>query len=82
MDITIYTTPNCVQCRQTKVVFDRNDIKYSTIDLSMDGVAMQMVKDLGYTAAPVVIAGNSHWSGFKMDKITNVINKIKLEEHK
>jgi glutaredoxin-like protein NrdH len=28
-----------------------------------------MVRSLGYSAAPVVISGDKHWSGFKMDNI-------------
>lgn len=32
--------------------------------------ALQMVKDLGYTAAPVVMAGEDHWSGFRPDKLS------------
>jgi glutaredoxin-like protein NrdH len=33
-----------------------------------------MIQALGYTAAPVVIAGDDHWSGFKMDKILALKN--------
>jgi glutaredoxin-like protein NrdH len=33
-----------------------------------------MIQALGYTAAPVVIAGEEHWSGFKMDKILSLKN--------
>jgi glutaredoxin-like protein NrdH len=24
---------------------------------------------MGYTAAPVVVSGDDHWSGFRMDRI-------------
>jgi glutaredoxin-like protein NrdH len=81
MNITIYTTPNCVQCNQTKKVFDRADVKYETVDLSTDEESMAKVKSLGYTAAPVVFAGDKHWSGFKLDRIKDVIDKIKMETH-
>lgn len=31
-----------------------------------------MVKELGYTAAPVVVAGEDHWSGFRPDKLATL----------
>lgn len=67
MSVTVYTLPSCVQCESTKKVLDKNNIEYSVVDLSMDEAAYQMVKGLGYQAAPVVIAGDSHWSGFRPD---------------
>ena len=79
MKITVYTTPNCVQCNSTKRYFDKNDIEYETVDLSQDADAMAMVKELGYSVAPVVIAGNKHWSGFRLDQIKNIIAEIHLE---
>lgn len=79
MKVTIYTTPDCVQCNQTKKVFDRKEIKYETVDLSTDSSAMEMVKSLGYSQAPVVIAGDQHWSGFRMARIEDVIVLIEAE---
>jgi glutaredoxin-like protein NrdH len=45
------------------------DVDYEEVDMSKDPVALEMVKTLGYMAAPVVIAGDDHWSGFRMEKI-------------
>jgi glutaredoxin-like protein NrdH len=50
-------------------MLQRNQIEYAEIDMSQDPVALEMVKTLGYTAAPVVVSGEEHWSGFRMDKI-------------
>jgi glutaredoxin-like protein NrdH len=65
MSITVYTLPSCVQCESTKKVLDRNNVEYSVVDLSEDETAYEMVKALGYQAAPVVIADDTHWSGFR-----------------
>lgn len=65
MSVTVYTLPSCVQCESTKKILDRNNIEYSVVDLSEDASAYEMVKGLGYQAAPVVIAGENHWSGFR-----------------
>lgn len=79
MKITVYTTPNCVQCNSTKRYLDKNHIPYETVDLSQDADAMAMVKELGYSVAPVVIAGEKHWSGFRLDRIKNLIAEVNLE---
>jgi glutaredoxin-like protein NrdH len=50
-------------------MLQRNQIEYAEVDMSQDPVALEMVKTLGYTAAPVVVSGDEHWSGFRMDKI-------------
>lgn len=70
--VTVYTLPSCVQCDSTKKVLIKNSIEYQEVDLSQDEAAMAMVKDLGYQAAPVVIAGDEHWSGFRPDRLSTL----------
>lgn len=70
MSVTVYTLPSCVQCEQTKKTLDKSGISYEVVDLSQDESAYSMVKDLGYQAAPIVIAGDDHWSGFRPDKLS------------
>lgn len=69
MTVTVYTLPACVQCDSTKRMLQRNEIEYEEVDMSQDPIALEMVKTLGYTAAPVVVAGEEHWSGFRLDRI-------------
>ena len=69
MTITVYTKPACFQCKATYRALDKAGLDYSTVDISVDADALQQVKDLGYAQAPVVIAGEDHWSGFRPDKI-------------
>ena len=69
MAVTVYTLPACVLCDSTKRMLQRNQIDYEEVDMSQDPVALEMVKTMGYTAAPVVVAGDDHWSGFRMDRI-------------
>ena len=76
MDITIYTTPNCMQCEQTKKMFARKNVEFNLIDLTEDPIAKEMVKEMGYTSAPVVVASDRNWSGFKYDKIEALINEV------
>jgi glutaredoxin-like protein NrdH len=67
--VTVYSLPACVQCESTKKYLTMNGIDFNVIDLSEDAAAMDMIKDLGYQAAPVVIAGDAHWSGFRPDRL-------------
>jgi len=69
MAITVYSKPNCVQCNATYRAMDKAGLSYSTVDISVDAQALEQVKALGYVQAPVVIAGDDHWSGFRPDKI-------------
>jgi len=59
-------------------MFDEAEIEYQIIDLSQDAQAMEMVKGMGYVSAPVVIAGDSHWSGFRHDKVLNAISQYRM----
>lgn len=70
MSVVVYTLPACVQCDSTKRLLTRNEIPYSEVDISQDADARAMVREMGYSAAPVVVAGEDHWSGFRPDKLS------------
>lgn len=69
MSITVYTKPACVQCNATYRALDKAGVEYSVIDISEDAAARDYVMALGYLQAPVVVAGEDHWSGFRPDRI-------------
>jgi glutaredoxin-like protein NrdH len=72
MTITLYTKPNCVQCDATKRALDKAGLVYSVVDLTQDADALEKVQQWGYRSAPVVVAGDDHWSGFRPDKIAGL----------
>lgn len=67
--ITVYTKPACVQCNATYKALDKAGVAYEVIDISQDSDARDYVMALGYLQAPVVVAGDEHWSGFRPDRI-------------
>ena len=67
--ITVYTKPACVQCTATKKALDKAGVDYEMVDISLDDEARDYVMALGHLQAPVVVAGESHWSGFRPDRI-------------
>ena len=69
MAITVYTKPACVQCNATYRALDKAGIEYAVIDITENAQARDYVMSLGYLQAPVVVAGENHWSGFRPDEI-------------
>ena len=69
MSITVYSKPACVQCVATHKALDKQGIVYQKVDISLDTEARDYVMALGYLQAPVVVADNAHWSGFRPDRI-------------
>lgn len=68
--ITVYSTPSCIQCDATKRELDRKGIEYNVVDLTKDDAAYAKVTSMGYRQAPVVVADDDHWAGFRPDKIS------------
>ena len=66
---TVYTKPSCVQCDMTKRYMDKNGIEYTTVDITKDPEALEMILGMGFQSAPVVISGELSFAGFQPDKI-------------
>lgn len=76
MSITVYSKPACVQCDATYRALDKKGIEYAIVDISADVEALEMVRGLGYLQAPVVVAGDEHWSGFRPDQINALAERV------
>lgn len=70
--ITVYSKPSCVQCTATYRALDNKGLEYAIVDITQDEVAHARVLGLGYLQAPVVVADDDHWSGFRPDKINEL----------
>lgn len=73
MTVTLYSKPACAQCNATKRAFNKQGIAYTEVDMSTDLEALEMVKSMGFAQAPVVMAGEDSWSGFRPDKIKGLV---------
>ncbi len=76
MTITVYSKPACVQCNATYRALDKAGIDYDVVDITQDAAALEAVKGLGYLQAPVVVTDEGHWSGFRPDKITELVARV------
>ena len=63
---TLYTKPGCVQCKMTKKDLTKKGI-------TEDHDALSFVLGLGYKQAPVVVIGQTHWSGFRPDMVRKFV---------
>ncbi len=73
VEITVYTKPACVQCNATYKALDKAGLEYRVVDITEDSDARDYVMALGYLQAPVVVAGDAHWSGFRPDRVKALV---------
>ena len=65
----------------TKHALETAGVPYLLVDLANDEQAMELVKQLGYLAAPVVVAGAASWAGFQPDKIKAIASAHSINRH-
>jgi glutaredoxin-like protein NrdH len=69
MAVTVYSKPGCQQCNATYRALDGAGLEYTVVDMTQDAEALDYVMGLGHLQAPVVVAGEASWSGFRPDRI-------------
>lgn len=68
--VMLYTQPGCAPCAATKRMLVKLDVEHEVLDVTQHPEAMRIVKDLGYSSAPVVVVDeDEHWSGFRPSRI-------------
>lgn len=70
--VTVYSNPNCVQCEQTKKYLDKKGIAYESRMIQDSPEIQPFIEAKGYKSAPVVVAGEKSWSGFRLDKLSSL----------
>ncbi|MCH4160939.1 glutaredoxin family protein [Bifidobacterium sp.] len=76
MSITVFAKPHCPQCDATKRQFNKLGVEYDIVDLTQDAAALEEFRAAGYRQAPVVVAGEDTWTGFRPDMINKVAEFI------
>lgn len=71
--ITIYSKNNCMQCNMTKKFLTNADVDFEEINIDEQPEKIDYVKSLGFTAAPVIQAGDIVFSGFQPSKLKEII---------
>lgn len=68
-ETTVYGKPDCYGCKATVRKLEHDKVPFNYVDITVNEAAYQEVKRLGYESAPVVVAGEQHWSGFRPDRL-------------
>lgn len=71
--ITVYTAPSCPQCTMTKRHLERTGTLFTAVDVTVDTAALDVVRDMGYSAVPVIVAGDVHFAGFRPDRLDALV---------
>lgn len=73
LTVTVYAKPGCPPCKLTIRQLKALGIDFVERDITEDPDALEACKALGYSAAPVVVAGEQHWSGFRPDRLSALV---------
>jgi glutaredoxin-like protein NrdH len=79
MNITVWTTKDCVQCMMTKKQFDKLGIDYEEKVLADHPLSVEVFKAQGFLSAPIVTTDTKTWSGFRLDKIKSLASHLKAQ---
>lgn len=80
MQITVWTTTNCVQCMVTKREFDKRGIRYDEMALEQHPDKLEEFKTKGLLQAPIVETDIKVWTGFRLDKIKSLHDYLKVNK--
>lgn len=70
--IVVYSRHGCPQCTMTERVLDTLSVEYMVVELDGNPFAAVLVRELGYTSAPVVVNGMESWAGFRPDRLNEL----------
>jgi len=72
MSIIIYTRNDWVQCRATKRAMESRGVEFEMVNVDLVPEAADTLRAQGFRQLPVVIAGETSWSGFRPDMINRL----------
>ena len=72
MSIIIYTRNDCVQCHATKRAMESRGVAFEMVNIDQQPEAADTLRAQGFRQLPVVVAGDTSWSGFRPDMINRL----------
>ncbi|XEE38516.1 glutaredoxin-like protein NrdH [Enterobacter hormaechei] len=72
MSIIIYTRNDCVQCHATKRAMESRGVAFEMVNIDQVPDAADTLRAQGFRQLPVVVAGDTSWSGFRPDMINRL----------
>lgn len=72
MSIIIYTRNDCFQCHATKRAMESRGVDFEMVNIDLVPEAADTLRAQGFRQLPVVVAGETSWSGFRPDMINRL----------
>ena len=72
MSIIMYTRNDCVQCHATKRAMESRGVAFEMVNVDQVPEAADTLRKQGFRQLPVVVAGETSWSGFRPDMINRL----------
>mgnify|MGYP000140141800 FL=1 len=76
MSIIIYTRNDCVQCHATKRAMESRGVAFEMVNIDQQPEAADTLRAQGFRQLPVVVAGETSWSGFRPDMINRLSAQV------
>ena len=68
--VTIYSKPDCMQCKFTKNWLEKHEIEYLELDCTKDTNYIDEVREMGFQTLPVIVIDRHEaFYGFNPDKL-------------
>lgn len=71
-EVKVYTKNGCGQCVFTKKWLKKNGVKFTEINVLEDEKALERVRELGFSALPVIESGDTAFYGFNEEKLKDL----------
>jgi glutaredoxin-like protein NrdH len=71
--VIVYSNPNCTACEQTKRFLTVKGVAFESKMISESPEVFSLIEEKGYKSAPVVVAEGDSWSGFRLDKLSELL---------
>lgn len=78
-EVIVWSKPGCVQCVATERSLEQRGIDHRVFDLTENPEKLEELRASGNLQAPVVEFGDSTWTGFRPDKISEIATTLGLE---
>ncbi len=76
MSVVVYSNPNCAQCEQTKRFLTLKGVEFESRMIADSPEVLPLIAEKGYRSAPVVVAGDVSWSGFRLDMLNSLVDGV------
>jgi glutaredoxin-like protein NrdH len=73
--VIVYSNPNCQACEQTKRFLMLKKIPFESKMIQDSPEVFSLIEEKGYASAPVLVAGEDSWAGFRLDKLNELIKE-------